>query len=165
MKLLQMFMIAAGLIVAFGQPLGAQDRFNNDRALEGLSQSKVYFDVSLDDDKKLALRMDLVNRTVQQIKNRVVDVSAVIGFRGGASRFITSDDHYVLEEEQANKVKIQEWVKSFANQGITIEQCSIAAELYNINLGDFMPEVTIVQNGYVSLVGYQNKGYAVVPMD
>jgi intracellular sulfur oxidation DsrE/DsrF family protein len=143
----------------------AQTTYNNNNALKNVTQSNIYFDVSLDDDQKLLLRLNLLQRTIQQMKDAGVDVSVVIGFRGGASRFITRDDHYVLEEETDNKHKIQEQVSRLANEGILIEQCSIAAELFDIAYDDFLPEIDIVGNGYISLIGYQNQGYAVVPMD
>lgn len=143
----------------------AQTTYNNNNALKNITQSNIYFDVSLDDDQKLLLRLNLLQRTLQQMKDAGVDLSVVIGFRGGASRFITKDDHYVLKEETGNKQKIQEQVSRLANEGILIEQCSIAAELFDIAYDDFLPEVDIVGNGYISLIGYQNQGYAVVPMD
>lgn len=143
----------------------AQTSYSNNNALNNVTQSSIYFDVSLHDDQKLLLRLDLLQRTIQQMKDAGVDVSVVIGFRGGASRFITKDDHYVLKEETDNKQKIQEQVSRLANEGILIEQCSIAAELLDIAYDDFLPEIDIVGNGYISLIGYQNQGYAVVPMD
>lgn len=153
------------LVLAFIGSSHAQTIYNNNDALKNVAQSNVYFDVSLDDDQKILLRLELLQRTTQQLKDAGVDVSVVIGFRGGASRFITKGDHYVLDEETGNKKKIQEWVSRFANEGIKLEQCSIAAELLDIAYDDFLPEITIVANGYISLIGYQNQGYAVVPMD
>lgn len=153
------------LVLAFIGWSHAQTIYNNNDALKNVTQSNVYFDVSLDDDKKILLRLELLQRTTQQLKDAGVDVSVVIGFRGGASRFITKGDHYVLDEETGNKKKIQEWVSRFANEGMRLEQCSIAAELLDIAYDDFLPEITIVANGYISLIGYQNQGYAVVPMD
>ena len=153
------------LVLAFVGSSHAQTIYNNNDALKNVAQSNVYFDVSLDDDQKILLRLELLQRTTQQLKDAGVDVSVVIGFRGGASRFITKGDHYVLDEETGNKKKIQEWVSRFANEGIKLEQCSIAAELLDIAYDDFLPEITIVANGYISLIGYQNQGYAVVPMD
>lgn len=153
------------LVLTFIGMSSAQTIYNNNDALKNVAQSNVYFDVSLDDDQKILLRLELLQRTARQLKEAGVDGSFVIGFRGGASRFITKGDHYVLDEEIDNKKKIQEWVSRFANDGIRIEQCSIAAELLDIASDDFLPGISIVANGYISLIGYQTQGYAVVPMD
>ena len=152
-------------LVAFIVPSGAQTKYDNDRALKNVVQPNVYFDVNLDDSQKLLLRMNLLEQTVRQLKEGGLDMSVVIGFRGGASRFVTKGDDYVLDDESGNKKKIQEWVSRFAAEGMIIEQCSIAADLLAIAHEDFLPGVQIVANGYVSLIGYQNQGYSVVPMD
>lgn len=157
--------MALSLIGLFAVPSVSGTNFDNNRSLKGLKQAQVYFDVSLKDDKLLVLRMELVDRTVKQMEEAGLEVNGVVGFRGGASRFITQNDHYVLEEEVSNKRKIQDWVKRFSSKGIAIEQCAIAAEILNIPTKDFLPEVTVVGNAYISLVGYQARGYSVVPMD
>ena len=149
----------------FAAPSAADTAFDNSSALRGLENVQVYFDVSVKDDNLLLLRMKLADRTIKTLKESGLDVTSVIGFRGGVSRFITQDDHYVLEEEFSNKRKIQEWVKQFSSQGVVIEQCAIAAEILDIPAEDFLPDIKMVGNGYISLVGYQAQGYSVVPMD
>jgi intracellular sulfur oxidation DsrE/DsrF family protein len=160
-----MVIMALSLIGFFAVPSVYGANFDNSRSIGGLKRAQVYFDVSLKDDKLLVLRMELVDRTVKQMEEAGLEVIGVVGFRGGASRFITQSDHYVLEEEVSNKRKIQDWVKRFSSKGIAIEQCAIAAEILDIPTKDFLPEVTVVGNAYISLVGYQAKGYSVVPMD
>ncbi|NNK12987.1 MAG: DsrE family protein, partial [Desulfofustis sp.] len=145
--------------------VAAASNHNNDSALKGIKTAQVYFDVSLKDDNLLVFRMEMLDKTIKQIEDAGLEVSTVVGFRGGASRFITKDDHYVLEEEISNKKKIQDWVKQFSERGIIIEQCSIAAGILDIPQEDFMEEIKVVGNGYISLVGYQAQGYSVVPMD
>ncbi len=149
----------------YSTAVAAERSYDNDRSLNGVERASVYFDVSLKDDELLVFRMDLLDRTIKSMEEAGLDVSAVIGFRGHASRFITRDDHYVLEEEIDNKKKIQNWISYFSSRDIVIEQCAIAAQMHDISTDDFLPEVTVVGNGYISLVGYQAQGYSVVPMD
>ena len=163
--LLGKIFLAFTIIGCLTMPLAAASSEDNSNALAGLNTAKVYFDVSLKDDNLLVFRMELLDKTIKQMEDAGLDVSGVVGFRGGASRFITRDDHYVLEEEIDNKKKIQQWVREFAERGIVVEQCAIAAEILDIPQQDFIPEVKIVGNGYISLVGYQAQGYSVVPMD
>jgi intracellular sulfur oxidation DsrE/DsrF family protein len=161
LKILPAFAMLGCLLI----PLAVASNQDNNRALQGLKSAKVYFDVSLKDDNLLVFRMELLDKTIKQMEDAGLDVSGVVGFRGGASRFITKEDHYVLEEQIINKKKIQKWVRDFSKRGIVVEQCAIAADIHDIPREDFMPEVKIVGNGYVSLVGYQAQGYSVVPMD
>ena len=162
---LQKVLLTISIFGCLTVPAVAGSNQNNGSALNGLKTARVYFDVSLKDDNLLVFRMELLDKTVKQMEDAGLKVNTVVGFRGGASRFITRDEHYVLEEEISNKKKIQDWVKRFSERGMVIEQCAIAADIHDIPHEDFMEEVTVVGNGYVSLVGYQAQGYSVVPMD
>lgn len=160
------------LVLAFFLTLGSlsaaaasQSAPDNSRSLDGLTKASVYFDVSLRDDALLVFRMEMVNWTIKSMEEAGLEVTAVIGFRGHASRFITDGEFYVLDEEIENKKKIQEWIRRLSSTGIVIEQCAIAADILDIATDDFLPEVTVVGNGYISLAGYQAKGYSVIPMD
>jgi hypothetical protein len=46
-----------------------------------------------------------------------------------------------------------------------LEQCMLAAEVYEIDPEDILPEIDRVKNGYVSTIGYQAKGYSLVPVN
>ena len=163
--LFQNVMMALAILVTSSISFSSQTSFDNNLSLNGVTKAHVYFDISLKEDELLVFRMNLLDRTIREMNEAGLEVTAVIGFRGGASRFITKDEHYVLGEEVENKKKIQDWIKRFSSQGITIEQCAIAAEINDIPVDDFLSEVKIVGNGYISLVGYQAQGYSVVPMD
>lgn len=153
-------------VVMFGsQVLAAEHDLDNNVALHGLTNLSVFFDVNVGNAGLLNKRMDLIDRTITQLKQANTKVIAVIGFRSGASRFVTKEADYIIDEELEHKKAVQTWVRKFVSQGIRVEQCSLAAEQQGIAFGDFMPEVAVVKNGYVSMIGYQAKGYAVIPMD
>lgn len=158
-------LMALLLTVFLSAPLGAQQVFENSTSLKGIDKVLVYFDVNVKDDNLLAFRMEMIDRTIRDMVETGVEVGAVIGFRGGASRFITRDEHYVLSEEVENKQKIQDWVISFSERGIVVEQCAIAAQINDIDTEDFLADVKVVGNGYISMAAYQSRGYALVPMD
>ncbi|MGD9189483.1 MAG: hypothetical protein PVI89_14780, partial [Desulfobacteraceae bacterium] len=65
----------------------------------------------------------------------------------------------------ATKKAVQEWIAQFRENGFSLEQCAIAARGQKVSYGDVLPQITVVQNGYISLVAYQNRGYALLPMD
>jgi len=159
------FVMALTLFSVLSAPLNAQQIYENDLSLKGIDKILVYFDVNIKDDNLLVFRMDMIDRTIRSMAEAGVEVGAVIGFRGGASRFVTRDEHYVLREEVANKKKIQDWIVDFSDRGIVVEQCAIAAEINNIDIDDFLADVKIVGNGYISMAAYHSRGYAFIPMD
>lgn len=137
---------------------------DNFRALENLSELKVYFDIKADSAAKLEKRLIWINDTYEQVSQQNLKATFIIGIRSKASFFITKGDEYIDEEEILTKGKIERWLKHFVKRGIHIEQCGLSAELFDIDPQDFFPEITVVKNSYISIAGYQNRGYAYVPM-
>ncbi len=144
---------------------GFADKYDNKRALQNVSAGKVYFDVNIGAGMKLAMRLKLIDATYNQLVSSNVQPDIVIGFRGKATRFVTKGTSYVFEEDLPVKKEIQTWIKHFKQLGIPMEQCLIAVELQKVDPNDILPEIPLVKNGYVSMIGYQVKGYAQVPMD
>ena len=134
------------------------------QALTNLSELKVYFDVKADSAAKVEKRMQWIQDSYNQATQQGLKASFVIGFRSHASFFVTKGDDYIDEGEGANKEKIENWLRHFQKIGIVLEQCNLSAELFEIDLEDFLPEVRVVKNSFVSIAGYQNRGYAYVPM-
>jgi len=146
-------------IVAIAEPL------NDKMALKGLTKAKFVVDVTVGDPELLLLRMDLLDTTYSQLIDAGVTPTVVVAFRGKASRFITKNAKYLPSEHQKYRLEMKTLLELFHELGFTIEQCGIAAAAQKIDPKDFFPQVKVVQNSYISLIGYQNQGYAFLPMD
>ncbi len=133
-------------------------------ALTNLSELKIYFDVKAESAGKVEKRMQWIRDTYEQAKQQGLQTSFIIGFRSQASFFVTKGDDYIDDEEIITKGKIEKWLLRFRKMGMVLEQCGLSAELFEIDEEDFLPEVNVVKNSFVSIAGYQNRGYAYVPM-
>ena len=140
-------------------------RFNNEKAVKGLSGIKIVCDVNVGDPDLLLTRMYFLDTTYSQLVDMGVKPTIVLVFRGKASLFITKNDKYIRPEYRKQRLEMKGWLEQFHELGFTIEQCYIAAKSHKIDTKDFLPQVEIVANGYISLVGYQSQGYAFLPMD
>ncbi|PLX51481.1 MAG: hypothetical protein C0613_00385 [Desulfobulbaceae bacterium] len=127
--------------------------------------ARAYFDVNLGLADKLETRLMLINTTFDQLSAQGLAPQFVVGFRGPASFFVTTGDGYVASADLAAKRKIRQWLRIFTNKGIGLEQCLIAAAMLGINNDDFLTDLTLVDNGYATMVLYQNRGFARIPMD
>ena len=145
----------------------AAEEYKNSRALSNLSAVKVYFDVNIVHPGLLVRRLEFIDKTLAQLVKAGVTPEFIIGFRSTASNYVTkgSEDYVFEDEEIEAKKKVHAWVKRFKKQGIIMEQCMLAAELHEIDPKDFLPEIELVLNGYISMIGYQAKGYSQVNMD
>ena len=157
---------AALLIAILLVPVTAfAGRLNNANALRGLKAVKVVCDVNVGDPDLLLMRLELIDETYTELIDDGVQPTFVVAFRGPATKYVTRGTKYVPSDRQAVKKEIQGWIAQFHKNGMTLEQCAIAARGQKVAYGDILPEITVVQNGYISLIAYQNKGYALLPMD
>jgi intracellular sulfur oxidation DsrE/DsrF family protein len=151
------------LFLASAMAFAAQ--FDNEKALKGLSSVKIVCDVNVGDPDLLLTRMYFLDTTYSQLLDAGVKPSIVLAFRGKASLFITKNDKYIKAEHRKQRIEMKKWIEHFIELGFTIEQCYMAAKSHKIDTKDFLPQVKIVENGYISLIGYQSQGYAFLPMD
>ena len=136
-----------------------------ERAAMDSGEARVYFDVSIGEPEKLALRLGLIEKTRGDLIAAGLTPRIVVGIRGKASNFFTRDEDYVLESDLAVKKKILAQVVRLKAMGLRLEQCGLAADMQGIATTDFLPQLEMVGNGYVAMITYQGQGYAYVPMD
>ena len=136
-----------------------------ERAAVDSMEARVYFDVSIGEPEKLALRLGLIEKTRDDLIAAGLTPRIVVGIRGKASNFFTRDEDYVLESDLAVKKKILAQVVRLKAMGLRLEQCGLAADMQGIARTDFLPQLEMVGNGYVAMITYQGQGYAYVPMD
>lgn len=153
------------LLSSVAQAGAAGATYNNDKALKGLHETRAYFDLTVGEPKLLLLRLQLIEKTFSQIADAGVTPTFIIGIRGKASNFFTKGTTYIIETDRRVKEQIVSQVEKLSKLGIGLEQCHIAAGLQDIDVDDFIPQVKLVANGYVSMIGYQAKGYSLVPME
>ncbi len=134
-------------------------------ALKGLKTVKVICDVNVGDPKLLLRRMELIDETYTQLIDAGVQPTFIVTFRGPASKYVTRGTGYVSPKNHAIKKEIQGWIAQFHENGFLLEQCAIAARGQKVPYSDILPQITVVRNGYISIIAYQNKGYALLPMD
>lgn len=151
--------------VVFLRGEGGAVALNHGSALSGVMTTNVFFDVNIGDPAKLRTRLQLIETTYAQLVAAGFSPRVVIGIRGMASNFFTRDAGYILEAELPVKKEIAAKVEKFRAMGFAVEQCRIAAGMQGIDVADFLPQVQVVDNGYISMIGYQAQGYAYVPMD
>jgi intracellular sulfur oxidation DsrE/DsrF family protein len=161
-------LIWAGILVlCCFQSVVAAEEYKNSRALRQVRVAKAYFDVTNGSPGKLVNQLGFIDKAYEQLAKAGLKPQFVLGFHSAASAYVTkgSEDYVTSDEEIAAKKKVQAWVQRFKAKGIVMEQCMLAAEVYEIEADDILPEIDRVKNGYVSTIGYQAKGYSLVPVN
>lgn len=142
----------------------ALEELNDIDALESVQSTKTLFDINVTTAKKLELYLQVIEQTYDDLVRQQQIPVFVIAFRGASVRLITKETWAFSDEDQESIKKAAELIKKLSNQGVKIEACSIATRLFKVDNKTILPEVKVVGNTFVSLVGYQTKGYALVPI-
>jgi len=157
-----MALFLVGLITA-PVPAGAAE--TDDRAaLAGLKEVRVGFDITEGSGDKLLLRLDLIDETRRSLIAQGVTPRFVLAFRGGATRLVQTDLEIIRPEEREAAKKIAGRIREMRQApGVErMEQCAVAVRLQDTRIDRVLPEITVVGNGWISLMAYQNKGYAYI---
>lgn len=154
-KVIFMFLILALVLPAYAQS----------NSMKGLTTAKFVVDLNQGNGNMLKLRLQLILETVDDIVGEGVIPDVVVAVRGGASDFMAVTDDYIDPKDIRVKASIAKLIDKLADRGVRLEQCAVALRMLGISPKEINPKLHVVQNGYVSLIGYQNKGYAYMPME
>ena len=135
-----------------------------DNALKGVKSYDAVFEVSLGDPKIANLVFWAVKNAYEadEVKALSGTPNVVIVFHGPVVKLLSSDRSPFNSAEWAEVEKFQATLRQMKEDGVTLEVCLYAAKVLGVDKATIMPEIDRVDNGFVSVVGYQMQDYAVV---
>ncbi len=152
-------------LLAANAVLAAGNQPDDSDSLRGLKATKAVFDVTTDNPKRLAFYLKLIEDTAESMKAVGVKPDFVVAFRGPATFYVSNDRERIKLEDTPVADKIKGQLDELSHQpNIKLEQCSVAARALHVDPASIYPSVKVVGNSWISLIGYQNKGYALVPV-
>jgi intracellular sulfur oxidation DsrE/DsrF family protein len=114
---------------------------------------------------------EVANRVFWAVKNSYEDQAVrdlgivpriVVVFHGPVVNLISTNLAQFPEEVLAEVEQFQATIRQMKQDGVTFEVCLYAVNMAGIDATTILPEVDLVANGFVSVIGYQMQGYAVV---
>lgn len=138
--------------------------YGDQKALQGVTTSRTLFDINLTEAPKLELYLGVIKQTQADLVRQGVTPEIVIAFRGASVRLITSETWTFSVEEQESLERSAGLLAELAESGIRVEACAIATNLFKVDTNTLLPGIEVVGNTFVSLTGYQTKGYALIPI-
>ena len=136
--------------------LHAATPLDDHEALAGLKNVKVIFDVRVPDLEKLIFNLELFEETREGLKKQGVTPEMVVAFRGPGVKLLTLA---TIDGEA------RDLISDLLKKGVRFEVCSVALRTFKVDPAQVIPEVKPVANGFNSLIGYQNKGYAMIAIN
>ncbi len=140
-------------LLAIIVPARAGDAPNDRGALSGLKTTRAVFDMRVPDRERLIFNLELIKETLEGMTAQRVKPKMIVTFRGPGVRLLT-------REQAADE--IAPLITELQRMGVRFEVCAVAIRIFHVHRATLIPDVVLVGNSLTSLIGYQNKGYALV---
>lgn len=134
--------------------------------LKGVTSANTIFDFRDGKTGPALLHLKLVHQTYKDQAVRTVSdkPNFVVVFMGSSVVLLSSDREKFegVEIEQLNE--FDQTISAMAKDGIRLEVCLFAANLWGIKPETISPDIFHVENGWIASLGYQQKGYSLIPV-
>ena len=138
---------------------------NDAAALQGVKEGKGIFLIDFSDPKKTAFYLEIIRGTHAGLTRQGVKPRFVVVYIGPTVRFLSSKPDDELELEQGDTLKaIAKQVTELNKLGVRQEICAIATRVFKVPNETILPGLTLVGDGFISLIGWQTQGYKLVPL-
>ena len=134
---------------------------NDAQAFSGLTEANAIYDVRTFDKKKLQFIFTVMRDTLREARQQNIKTNYVASMRGHTVKLLIRNSAGDL----ALQKRIVALIAELNKQGVRLEACGYALNLFGLAEEDLLEGVHAVGNSLNSLVGYQAKGYALVPMN
>jgi len=147
-------------ITFFGQsqPVQAQD---DAEALSGLTSVRAIYDIRTKDEKALQFIFTVIRDTYDETVQQDVKARYIASMRGPTIKLLVRGRHGDAELQE----KTVALIKELNQRGIRLEACGYALNLFGVEPEDLYEGIVSVGNSLNSLIGYQIKGYSLIPMN
>lgn len=125
---------------------------------------KAIYDVRISNPKALLFALKVIEETAEGMTAQGLKPEFVLAFRGSTLKLLTKDPDVETPEEEKFLAEVRYRLKLFRDKGMVLEACNVAARIFEIEKEELDPNLNLVSNSIISLITYQNRGYALVPM-
>lgn len=157
--------VVLALVLMLGSFSLAVAETKDTAALGDLKQGKGVFLVDIGEPGKLAFYLKAIQGTHQGMKAQGVTPDFILVYIGPSVKYLTTkpDDDLVFEHQDALE-SIAESVAALGELGVRQEICAVATRAFAIDNGALLPALSLVGDGFISLIGWQAQGYHLVPV-
>lgn len=143
----------------------AENVINDSTSLGELKVGKAVFLVDIGDPKKLNFYLEVIQGTHKGMKSQGVTPDFILVYIGPSVKYLTTSPSAETEKLAGGVLMdIESNIEALAQLGIKQEICAVATRVFDIDNKTVFPDLTLVADGFISLIGYQSQGYHLVPV-
>lgn len=134
-------------------------------ALKGVNSTKTIFDFRDGNTGTVLIHAQLIHQTYQDQAIRSVskEPEFVVVFMDMSVVLLSKNRDKYSSEEKKQLEELDKTITAMAEDGIRLEICEFAMNALGVNPESVSPEIIRVGNGWIASLGYQQRGYSVVP--
>lgn len=132
-------------------------------SMVGVKSAKAIFDVRIGQTPSAALHLKLIHQTYKDLMAAKKRPVFALVFIGPSVKLISKNRSGFTPEDQKSLDEIASTVSAMVKDGMKLEVCGVALKVFNVDPASVLPEIKRVENGFISEIGYQVQGYALVP--
>jgi len=155
------FFFSMCILSIFAAPGSAEDY----EALKGVKSIKALFDFRDGKPQSALIHVKLVHQTYKDkaITKIGDNPDFVVVFMASSVKLLSKNRDSFSSEEKKHLDEMDKVISAMSKDGIKLEICMFAANLFGVASESVSPEINRVHNGWISSMGYQAKGYSLIP--
>ena len=126
-------------------------------AFAGVRSAKAIFDFRIGEQESAEVHMEVIHQAYKDLVAMNKKPVFVVVFIGPAVNLVSKTDTKFSP-------KLAETISAMAKDGIKFEICMVAVKILKVDPLAILPEIKKISNGWISEIGYQSKGYSLVPV-
>ncbi|HSH30291.1 MAG TPA: DsrE family protein [Thiohalobacter sp.] len=163
-KLFQYTLLMLSLVLLTSQAQ-AGSRISDRAALADLKVGQAVFLIDIAEAKKMNFYLEVIQGTFKSMQAQGVTPDFLMVYIGPSVQYLSTSPSADIEGRHgALLMEIESNVEKLAALGIKQEICAVATEAFGIDNKTLLPELDLVGDGFISLIGYQAQGYHLVPV-
>ncbi|MFW5453772.1 DsrE family protein [Thioalkalivibrio sulfidiphilus] len=131
-------------------------------SLEGLQEFRGLVDLSHGEPRTVLRYLQLVAQMDDDLKAMGLERRIVVAMRGGSVRYLRRDRSPIDLADQIVAEEIARAIADLHARDIRIEACKVAMDRFEVPADGVLEEVNVVNNTFITLIGFQQQGYGMV---
>jgi len=153
------------ILIFCSAAFSSTNTIDDSAALGNLKTGKAVFLVDIGDPKKLNFYLEIIQGTHKGMKSQGVTPDFILVYIGPSVKYLTSAPSAETEKlAGALLMDIESNIEVLAQLGIKQEVCAVATRVFGIENKTVFADLTLVADGFISLIGYQAQDYHLVPV-
>lgn len=135
-------------------------------ALKGLKSVKAVFSFEIGSPQSALAHLQVIQQTFQDKNFRMGSKKPelVVVFYGPSVKLASRNREGFAAADQKTLDEYARTVSAMAGDGVKFEICRIAMKFAGVEPASLQPEIKPVGNGWISVIGYQARGYSLIPV-